>query len=213
MLNYILQRISSGRKILLSHYLTPKLLLVIKSINYINKETIVFDEKQYLIKTNLIEKLRNNTLVSNKLITPPEKYRVIYIEPSRFPWKISNKDILVTLTPGTYRFKIPTYYEKIYLNKLGENLYELYIRETLERFRIRIGKNKLLYEEKPYGLLGEAYEILRKTLLEYGELRVKDALNILVFELGISKEKAREILSKLVIEKYIRVEKGSIIVY
>ncbi len=213
LLDYIIERLSNGRRVLISHYLIPKLVLIVKTVNTIDKNTIIYDEKHLLTRTKLVELIRDDVLVSDKTNTPPRNYRVVYIEPTRFPWRIYNRDVLVTLTPGTYSFKIPNYYERIYLNKLGENLYELYIKETLERFRFRIKGYDIVYEEKPGGLIGKAYDMLRKAMQDYGEIRVKDAVNILVFELGISKEKAREILSKLVIEKYIRVEKGFIIVY
>ena len=213
MLEYILDRLGHGRRALISHYLVPKLLLVIKTINHVEEEVIVFDTEHLLEKTQLINQIKDNIVITDTIVNIPRDKHVVFLEPNRLPWRIINRNILVTLTPGTYKFKLPDYYDRIYLNKLSENLYELYIKDSMERLRFRIMGEEIVFEEKPSGILGKAYELLREALMEYGEIRVRDAINILVHELSVSKEKAREILSKLVVEKYARIEKGRVIVY
>lgn len=183
-------------------------------MNNIDDKIVVFDEKDYLNKTSLINNIRSDIVVSNNIqINPPGNYRLIYIEPSIFPWKISNKNVLVTLTPGNYRFRIPKYYSKIYLNKISEDVFTLQLPNTMEKYRFRILNNKVEYVEKPIGIYGKAYVIIRDAVIEYGELSIRDAVNIIVKELGVTKDNARKILSKLVVDKYIRVENGFISIY
>ncbi len=211
MYRYVIEYLGTGRKTIISHYMNAKLLLIIHIIRYWKNHIIVYDPYNYLSKH--LDMLPDNILLSNNIGEKPlPRHNIVYIEPPRFPWRIFNENIVVTLTPGNYRYRIPSYYDKIYLKKISNNTYELSLRNIHERYRFVIQDHRLLFIEKPSGFLGKAYRVIEEALLEYGELSVKDTVSILVYELGIDKKKAREILSKLIENKYIRVEKGRITV-
>lgn len=209
-----LENIFNNRKVLISHYLIPKLKLVAYLLNNILSETIIFDENNYLIKTGIIDNISENIIVtSNKLTNPPVEYRLVYIEPSTFPYKARNRSILVTLTPGSYRFRIPRYYGRIYLVRASDNTYIIRVMETMEKYRFRIDNNDIVFINKPEGIYSTVYEIIRNAIIEYGELTTRDAVNLITKELSVSRENARKLIAKLVVDRYIRVEKGFINLY
>ncbi len=212
--SYVLEYLSTGRKALISHYLNPKLILVLHVIKSSDGPVLVIDENKYLVNTGLIEYVQDNALVSiDKGTRIPRNHRLVLIEPKKFPWRIFNKNILITLTPRNYRFKIPSFYGRIYLNRIGDHGYELFIKDTMEKYRFNLNGLEIVFEDKPHGVLGRAYEVLKKAFIEYGELYVRDAVSIISRELGVSRDNARELLSKLVINKYVRIEKKHVIVY
>jgi len=207
---YIIKELIRGYKILLSHYINPKLVIITNIARYKRDYLLIIDEKQLLSKTRLIDYIPDKILLANKTIEGVDVDSIIYIEPTSFPWRENRANVLVTLTPGNYNYKPPRYYEKIYLTRINENLYELRFKKTMEKYRFRIKGLKLLFIERPSGLTGKAYDIITHAMIEYGELTIKDTIRLLVSELGIDKEEAKRILSKLLTEKYIRVEKKRI---
>lgn len=59
-------------------------------------------------------------------------------------------------------------------------------------------------------LEARALELLKKSMLEYGELTTKDALFLISRELGVEKEEARRVLSRLVARRYIAIRRGKL---
>lgn len=64
----------------------------------------------------------------------------------------------------------------------------------------------------PGRLYEKALRVLREALIDYGELRVRDAVDVLSHELGVGRRDARRVLAVLVDKGYIRVESGYIII-
>jgi len=212
LLEEVLEKLLRGRRALISHYLVAKLVLVVEAVNRV-EGVVVVDPNGFLEKTGVINRVKDAVLITNTATGIPRDKTLVLIEPS-FPLTgLHNKNILATLTPGNYKLRLPSYYERVYVNKLGENIYELFFKETSERFRFRITGGAVVFEDKPSGIAGRAYEVLRNALVEYGEIRARDAVNIISHELGVDKNTARSLLYKLVSEKYARVVKGRVIVY
>jgi len=213
LLEELIERLAHGRRALISHYLLPKLILVVQVINATGGNTIVVDANHFLERTGLISGVSDEALLVDTLATFPRDKNLVLIEPPILPARISSRNILITLTPGSFKFKLPSYYERIYLNKLGGDLYELFIKESNEKYRLRFVEGRVILEEKPSGLAGRAYEVLKNALVEYGELGVRDAVRILAHELSLDRDRARELLYKLVSEKYIKLVKGKLTFY
>ncbi len=209
------QKLVNGKKAIISHYLNPKMILIVKLANKLRRknEKIIIVDPRNIIQTRYAHLLLDDIILTNK---PPRETKVntlFIIEPEYLnPYKIMAENIILTLTPGNYRFKVPREYEKIILVKT-QDTYMLYFKDTNEKYRFKIVNNQIKTIIKPPGIIGEAYDLLKKSMIEYGEITVKDATIILVKELGISKEEARKILSKLILEKYIRVIHGKINIY
>ena len=79
--------------------------------------------------------------------------------------------------------------------------------------RITHKDNDLIEEEALSNYLLQAYNLIVDLMAEYGELTIKDTINIMMANLGITKEKAREILGELQRYRKIKVNKGKIELY
>ncbi len=64
----------------------------------------------------------------------------------------------------------------------------------------------------PPGILGRALSEIMRAIAEYGPLKKKDAVYVLVGSLGVDKRYAQALIAKLAEKKYIRIEYGYIIV-
>jgi len=73
--------------------------------------------------------------------------------------------------------------------------------------------NDLIEEEPLSDNLFEAYNLIVDSMMEFGELTLKDTINILMSNLGITKDKAREILEDLQRLRKIKVNKRKIELY
>jgi len=213
LLEEVIERFLHGRRALISHYLVAKLALVVEAVNRAEGVVVVVDPSGLLEKTGMISRVKDVALIITTATSIPRDKSLVLIEPGFPLTRLHNKNILATLTPGNYKPRLPSYYERIYVNKLSENLYELFFKETSERFRFRITGDAVVFEDKPSGIAGRAYEVLKNALVEYGEIRTRDAVNIISHELGVDKNTARSLLYKLVSEKYAKVVKGRVIVY
>jgi hypothetical protein len=97
---------------------------------------------------------------------------------------------VITLEPGSFLMKSQSYSLKI------------------------VQKDNDLIEEEPLSdNLFEAYNLIVDSMMEFGELTVKDTINILMSNLGITKDKAREILEDLQRLRKIKINKGKIELY
>lgn len=210
----IYEKLLTGRKALISHYMNAKMILVINAVKHVSrhKKVLIVDPGNNL-REEYLDNISENIIITYKYLEPPHDVSVVMLEPEIPPYGLRAENILITLTPGNYRFRIPYRFEKVFLKQAYYNTYELIFTNINERHRFRIKGHRILSVEKPPGLLGAAYDILKKSMIEYGELTVKDATNILVKELGIDKREARKILSELILRKYIRVVHGFINLY
>jgi len=205
----IYRNMMKGKKVLISHYLNIKLLIITDIVKKNpDLRIIIVDQNKLLEKTGLINNLPQDVIIADNISFPlPRGVKLIIIEPEYIPWRINN-DVLVTTTP--LERSIPRYFEKILLNKVGEVDYQITFLKTMERYRFRVKDHEIILVEKPLGLYGEALKLIEDAVIEYGELTIKDAVNILVNQLGLDKNSARKIIGKLVYEKHIVVKKGRI---
>ncbi len=213
-LKTIYSNILSGKKIILSHYLNAKIKIVLEAIRSTRWKTIIYDPRNILAR-HYTDEIPDNVPVINKYIEIPENYHLVALE-IQIPLKklfSRRNNTLITLTPGNYYFKTPREYMKIIIDKIGENEYLLKFIDTGEKYRLRINSKEVSIVDKPEGLIGDAYILLKNSMIEYGELTVKDAVLILRRELGIDNVKARRILSELVMRKYIKIIHGLINLY
>jgi len=210
----ILRALFEGKKVLVSHYLNLKLRLIAMGINAINKRVLVVDENNYLVRTGVASLVGENATIIHKPLKslPPGISSLVFIEPSKPPRKTYVRNVLLTVTPSN-KLRVPRYYSRVYLKELSNNLYELHFTDTMEKYRLRLRGLEFIVEERPFGVYGRAYEVLRRAIVEYGELRIRDAVLVLTSELGLDKSRARIILSKLLSEKYFKVDKGRITIY
>lgn len=79
--------------------------------------------------------------------------------------------------------------------------------------RVSVVGNELVESEVLTDLQSEAYKVILDGMAEYGEMTVKDAVNIISARLGVSKERARELLGELVRLRMLKAEKGRIELY
>lgn len=135
------------------------------------------------------------------------KHAVI-IDPRTIPHAyILPANTVVLATPGTIRRK-PRDWLRARIKRVADNEY---IVEGDINERIHLGRNlEIKPVESPPGIKGEALEILRNAVIDYGEITVKDAVIILAHELGIDKAEARKIVLDLARKRYVRIEHGHV---
>jgi len=135
------------------------------------------------------------------------KHAVI-IDPHTIPHPYNlPPNTVVLATPGTIRRK-PRDWLKARIKRVTNNEY---IIEGDINERILLGRNlEIKPVESPAGIKGEALEILRNAVIDYGEITVKDAVIILAHELGIGKAEARKIIIDLARKRYVRIEHGHV---
>jgi len=206
----LLEYLVKNRKLLISHYVNIKLRIVIDIVNSIENRYVIVDSRNLLVKTNLLEDLRKDTVLVTDKIPVETGFTVIVLEPTSLKNVYIHENILVTTSPLYKRIQYLKLFKPVYVTRIYGNLYEVFIKENMEKYRLRLVKDKLVYEDKPPGLTGRAYDIVRNAILEYGELTVKDVVNMLIRELGVSKIEARRILYRLVAERYLKIVKNHV---
>lgn len=214
-LNDILYELSRGKNIVIS-YLTNAMIklsfLVALNIIRENREVAVVDESNYIARYIPLELVENiHAVDSIEEACGDEKSFLIVFMPKNMRKLIycRAQDILVFANPiKLHGFKE---YVKYYLERINEE--DEYVLSSPSRgsiYRFRIRENKLELVEKPPGILGQAYDVIKNTASTYGDLTIKDALIVLVKETGLDKKHARNILVNLAKRGYIRVHKGKI---
>ncbi len=206
----IVKLLGNGRWILRSHYMNAKIAIVLNIAFYksVKGRVLIIDWENNL--TPIIERIEVRGKPENILITGEtprdmgDAENILVLEPRKTPLDIHNRNILITTTPGR-KIWIPRIYRKAYITRYDE---EYKLRTGEEEYRFRLNGINIIEIDKPPGRLGEAYSLLRESILEYGELRVRDVVFILSKNLGISRDEARRILSELTRRKYIGVRKG-----
>ena len=117
------------------------------------------------------------------------------------------KIILLTTRAG---FELPGF-TKYQLKRIpGTSEYVMKSLTTGVTYRLRFTNTGIVEVESPPGLLGKAYDVIKETLVNYGEVSIRDGVVILSRELGVDRKTARGILIKLARGRYIRVAKGRI---
>lgn len=134
---------------------------------------------------------------------------ILYYEIPYTP-KIDFNNIIVFTTPGSSVRKYPGW-NRIMLKKIEGNEYMLKTSEAVMRIVISV---KYIGPSKgPTGIYGEALDHLRRGIIEFGQLTVRDAVEIIMYNMGLSKDKAREVLGYLVRKGYVQIKGKEIIVY
>ncbi len=200
----LINRLLRGRWVLVSHYMNPKLILIHAVVQKVNGQILIVDPHNYYASLlgRLGEEPRENTIIVDKYIAGGYGH-VILVEPGEIPW-IREYNALATLTPNT-GIRVPRIYKKAWIKKAGDT-YQLMLGG--EEARFKISRGGII----DYGGLSEAeekaLEILRNAMIEYGELTTHDAAVLLSAELGLQRQEARRIMSRLVEKKYLSIRKG-----
>ncbi|WP_434731735.1 hypothetical protein WLZ34_02430 [Thermogladius sp. KZ2Tp1] len=133
---------------------------------------------------------------------PGPETRLVCVDKPCFD--VPAENVVVFLTRGV---KAPRFYTRHYLRRLDWGVYVFETPSTGERVVLTASGG--LAEGTGLAPLEErALELVKKAMLDYGELRVGDVLFLIEREMGVSKNAAREILSKLVSRRYLRVRRG-----
>lgn len=209
----------TGRRVLVSHYANAKLAVVkavLDSCLHWGLRTLVVDENLYMVKYGLVSLSSGNLLYAQReeeLKPNVDVDLAMFVEPSYAPRNPIFKNVLVTVTPS-YGLRIPRFYARSVLKRVVGNVYLLELTDLLEKFRLHISGVKLaVLEDKPRGFLGVVLDVLRRSVYEFGELSVKDAVNIISRELGLDTSIARRYVYQLAEGRFIEVKKGRVIVY
>ncbi|MEM1638834.1 MAG: hypothetical protein QXJ69_01985 [Desulfurococcaceae archaeon] len=211
----VLRELSYGRNIVMS-YLTNtmfKMLFTIVS-NAIRekRELVVVDESKYVARYIPLELVESILVVNNieEACNEENLFSIVFMPRDlRKLTYCRARDVLVFTKPiRIHNFRE---YVKYYLEKVAEgNEYVLKSPTKGVTYRFKISKGKLELIEKPAGILGQAYEIIKNTMSMYGDTTVRDIVVILTKEIGVDKKEARKILVDLARRGYIRVHKGRI---
>lgn len=156
----------------------------------------------YRIEANLPENI--------VLLTQPiqDIHRLVIIEPRTIKtYHILPENTVILTSPRTIR-RLPRYWFRAKTKRVAGN--EYIIQGDINERIMLLDNLEIKTVEAPPGIKGEALEILRNAIIDYGELTIKDATMILAHELGIDKGEARKILVELARKRYIRVEHGHV---
>ena len=134
--------------------------------------------------------------------------RLVIIEPRTIKtYHILPENTVILTSPRTIR-RLPRDWFKAKIKRVTGH--EYIIQGDINERIVLLNNLEIKTVEAPPGIKGEALEILRNAIIDYGELTIKDATIILAHELGINKGEAREILVELARKRYIRVEHGHV---
>lgn len=219
MLNYLLDQLLRGRRALISPFINAKLSLVknlVERAVAAGRSVLIVDPQGLLARLQLVDLSRKGVFYAESLDFVKNTYpfsNFFILEPHYLPKLHGINDVLVT-THVRSMAKLHGFYTRVYLKRLFGSTYLIELADTMERFRLRItGGVVEAVENKPSGFVGRVYEVLKNSLMEYGELKVKDAVNVLKHELGLTKQQALMYLRKLASERFIEVKKGYVTVY
>jgi hypothetical protein len=106
--------------------------------------------------------------------------------------------------------RAPRGFRRVYVKRTASGDYLLAAPSVGVYARISISSGEIAVREGPGGLYGRALEALKSTMSLYGELSVKDAVRVLVHELGVGRAHARRLIEWLARSGYIRVVRGRV---
>lgn len=211
----LIRLLTRGFKAVVSHYMSIKSRIVLEVLN--NKPVdpiIILDQNSILSRIIGLEESSIPGIHINQLVEA-RKGLLIVFEPGEeieFDPLVKNYgNILVFTTPGS-KARIPRFFAKIYIDKIDEDTYLMRMWRG-RTVRIHVGIDRLRIASKPEGVYGQVYDLLRKLMIEYGEITIKDAIRAVSLELGVEKKVARQIIYKLLKERYFRVVHGKITLY
>ncbi|MEM0506918.1 MAG: hypothetical protein QXW58_06665 [Thermosphaera sp.] len=205
-MNPLIEDLTTGWKIIQTHYMN----LVAKLIYHVARASsdplVLIDEKNIILPA-----LQRSGLEPGKLTTElsPTSRRLVIVEPSRLPLFNGYLENVIVFTTPISRLRFPRIFERAIISK-AENDYIYFNKRKLLKIRFRILDDDLVIIDKPYGTVGKAYELLKDSMMTYGDLSLRDAMFILTNELKIDKTDARRILDQLVRRKYVKIVKGKI---
>ncbi len=101
-------------------------------------------------------------------------------------------------------------YTRIYVKSITSGEYSLIEPKTGVYMRFTFREGDIVFQEQLSGIYKKALEVLMNSMSVYGEISIKDAIRIMVHELGVERGYARRILEWLMRHRYIRVVKGKI---
>ena len=133
---------------------------------------------------------------------------IIFYEPPILP-KCRGNCIVLTTPPLKRKLAEP--WMKATLHKIYGHEYLL--RSSSGSLRIVITPEFIGLSKAPSGILGEALNLLRSAIIDYGSITVRDAIDIIAYNLGMKRSEARNILGLLVERKYVAIDKNNVIVY
>ncbi|MEM2024977.1 MAG: hypothetical protein QXW94_01645 [Desulfurococcaceae archaeon] len=203
-----------GRNMLISHYASSLIklsILVIKEALIKDMSVGLFDERGTIVKYIPQELLQRATVYSNTSELPIGKdfLAILYLPGDGRALKgCKSENVLALVKPGQVAKLVN--YTKHYLSRLTRNLYQLKCLNKGISVVFTFSTDDIEIIEKPPGIYGKAYEVLKTTMATYGTLTIKDAVLVLSKELGLEKRNARTILIHLARRQYIRVIKGRI---
>lgn len=139
-----------------------------------------------------------------------EDLTIIIYEPPKIPRINHSTNVVAFMTPPL-RESIRPFWQKALLKKAYKNEYILSASSV--KLRIVISPSYIGLAHGPTGILGEILNLLRRSIVDYGSLTIGDAIDVISYNLGIKKSRARELLGELIERKYVTVENGYIIAY
>lgn len=208
----IVNELIKGRRIFVSHHIGVLIKLavfVVKNLVQESTRPVILDEQGVLLRYLPLELLDSIQVAANTSEACKGDYLVVF-EPKSMrhlePCIASN--ILVFTKPRSF---YPARYSKVYIKRIGSTgQYLVKSPETGISARIELAENKVILIEKPPGIYGKAYEVLKNAMSDYGELTVKDAIRIISLELNIDRLKARHVFLWLARNSYVRVVRGKL---
>jgi len=106
------------------------------------------------------------------------------------------------------RIRASREFARVYVKGIAVGEYALIAPAKGIYARFTISSGDVVVLRGPSGVYGKALEVLRSAMSLYGELAVKDAVRVLVYELGVERAYARRVIEWLVRHGYIRVARG-----
>ncbi len=134
----------------------------------------------------------------------------IYVDPYK-PFLPSHEGNIVLFVKPRLGYKKLYGWKKIILKRIEG--YEFLLKTSSIVQRVVISPRYIGYSQGPSGILGRALSLLREGVVEYGVLSVRDAIDIIAYNIGVKRDKARWILGELARKKYVEIRKGEVIVY
>jgi len=210
-----------GKWVISGHDSWSKQLLALYLSLLASREGIVYLVTYQPIRIELIDELKdvvekigynedNIIVVHRRRLEKIDNARLIIFYEIPYTPKIDFSNIIIFTTPGSGVRKYRDW-TRITLKKVDEKEYLLKTPEGYLRLTI---STKYIGLSKPLtGIYLEALNLLRKSIVEYGSLTIRDAIEILAYNLGLKKHKARELLGYLVKKGYVKIENKELIVY
>jgi len=125
------------------------------------------------------------------------------------PLQICSSEYIYVFTRKA-TFRCPRGFRRIHVSSITSNEYLLIAPSTGTYIRFSISAGDVVVREQPAGVYRRALEAIREAMAIYGDLTVKDAVRVLVHDLGVDKAFARRLIEWLAGHRYIRVVKGRI---